>query len=92
MPTTTFERVTDDDAVEVQVDFTLRGGAEPSGMFGPPEHYDPGEAPEITIEGAEILATGEETTLTDAEVEKVETYILENLDQFDGGDDYYEDF
>ena len=33
--------------LEVVVSFTVAWGAEPSGMFGPPENYDPGSADEI---------------------------------------------
>jgi len=93
MPTTTFERVTDDDAVEIEVEFTLTGGSPASGMSGPPEFYDPGEGPEFCIESAHVRATGEPVTLTDEEAAKVEVDVLENAaDYEDDGSDYFEDF
>lgn len=33
--------------MDVTVSFTVAWGSEPSGMFGPPENYDPGSANEI---------------------------------------------
>lgn len=82
----------DDEDLEIEVEFTLTGGAEPSGMSGPPEHYDPGEAPEFTIESAFVKATGEVVTLTDEEAAKVEADVMDRLGDFDTGDDYPEDY
>jgi len=90
--TTSFERVTDDDAVEIIVDFTLSGGSGPSGLSGPPEHYDPGEPPEFLIVGAEERSTGKAVDLTPEEEEAVERDVMERLDEFDDGDDYPEDY
>jgi spore coat polysaccharide biosynthesis protein SpsF (cytidylyltransferase family) len=84
MATHTFERVTDDEAIEILVDLTVRPGSAPQ-VSGPPEACDPGEPAEVEILGAEILATGEATTLTPEEIEKVELYVAENPDEFDPG-------
>lgn len=91
--TTYYQRANGDGPdIEIEVDFELIGGSEPSGMSGPPEHYDPGEAPEFVLVGAAIRATGEEVDLTDEEAAAVEADVMDRLDDFDGRDDYPEDY
>jgi hypothetical protein len=90
--TTSFERITDDAAVEIVVDFTLVGGSEASGLSGPPEHYDPGEAPEFVIEGAYVRGTDEEVALTPEEEAAVERDVMERIADFEDRDDYPEDY
>jgi hypothetical protein len=75
--------VRDDRETELEVDYEVRGGSEPSGMFGPPEHYDPGEPPEVTVTGAWLLADANnpdapEVELTDAERERFEQEVIED--------------
>jgi len=81
----------DDEDIEITVEFTLTGGSEPSGLSGPPENYDPGEAPEFLIDGA-YLPDGSKTELTDAEAEKVEAEVMDRLGDFDDGGEYFEDY
>ena len=47
------------DGRAVLVEYTATGGSKPV-TSGPPEHCDPGEAPEITIVRAFLLEEGEE--------------------------------
>lgn len=49
---------------EIEVTFDWTPGQEPSGQFGPPEHYDPG-SPDLfeditaTLDGAPLALTGD---------------------------------
>lgn len=88
---TTYERETDDGIVTLDVEFNLVGGEAPSGMSGPPEHYDPGSAPEFVLIGASIAATHDEVDLTDEELAAVEADVMDRLGDFDDRDDYPED-
>lgn len=88
--------VRDDRETEVEVDYELRGGSAPSGLFGPPEHYDPGSPPEVTITDCWIeridaagMAFTEKVTLTDAEIERFETEVLEDPKTWEP-EDYYD--
>lgn len=84
----------DEDETEIVVEIQVDGwGSEPSGLFGPPEDYDPGEGMEISILKAwlksdEDKADAPEITLTDAERTKIETHFLENPPEADDGPDY----
>ncbi|MBS67251.1 MAG: hypothetical protein Tp170SUR191951_45 [Prokaryotic dsDNA virus sp.] len=73
--------VRDDGETELEVDYEIRGGSAPSGLFGLPEDYDPGEPPEITITDAWLLADANDpkaprVTLTDAEAERFDDEVL----------------
>lgn len=81
MPSRVFVR--DDGETEVEVDYTVRGGSEASGLCGLPEDYDPGEAPEIIIEDAWLLSDADRkdaprVDLTDAETERFEQEVCED--------------
>lgn len=85
----------DDRETELCVDYTVSGGEEPSGMFGPPEDYDPGSSPEVCIEeawidGSDLLgaAYAIRINLTDKEQERFETEVCEDPDTWDYYDDY----
>lgn len=83
MPSRARTFVRDDRETELEVDYEVRGGSEPSGMFGPPEHYDPGEPPEVTVIGAWLLADANnpdapEVELTDAERERFEQEVIQD--------------
>jgi len=91
--TTYYQRPNGDEPdIEIEVDFELIGGSDPSGLSGPPEHYDPGEAPEFVLIGAAIKSTGEEVDLSAAEQDAVEADVMDRLGDFDGRDDYPEDY
>lgn len=79
----------DEDDIDIEVHFTLTGGEAPSGMTGPPEHYDPGSAPEFCVEAA-YLPNGEMTELTDEEYETVKADVFDRIGDFD--DDGWEYF
>lgn len=85
------------DGREVLVDYVVESyGSDPSGMFGPPEDYDPGEGPELYVERVRLAADGtsdEEILLGDDERERLETMIAENPDWWMPGDypdDHYD--
>lgn len=71
---------------ELEVEFNWHPGSPPSGLTGPPEHYDPGEGPDV-----ELLKTtrgGTEIALDDEEREAVELWLAENYvddADYDGG-------
>lgn len=84
----------DDRETEVCIDYTVRGGSEPSGMFGPPEDYDPGSPPEVEIDDAWIervdsegMAYTESVTLTDREWERFELEVIEDPATWEPDDD-----
>lgn len=73
----------DDGETELEVDYSFRPGCGPSGQFGPPEDYDPGEPAEVTIEDAWLAAdsgnrNAPRVTLTDAEAERFEAEVNED--------------
>lgn len=84
------------DGREVLVDYEVDCyGSEPSGMYGDPEHYDPGSGPELHIERIRLAADGssdDEIVLPDEDRWKLEATIAENPDWWmpdnDGADDY----
>lgn len=89
------------DGREVFVEFVVEDyGSSPSGLSGPPENYDPGSGPELHIEkvsiddgtGADLEIVG----LPHAEIERLETEIMDNPDWWtpdDDGPDYdYRDY
>lgn len=83
MPSRSRTFVRDDGETELEVDYSFRPGTAPSGMFGPPEDYDPGEGAEVTIEAAWLLADANKpdaprVTLTDAEAERFDTEVNED--------------
>lgn len=95
MPTRFFTR--DDQETEVEVDFTVNGGSAPSGLFGLPEDYDPGEPPEVVIEDVWLVADrdkpraqGATVTLTDAESERFEQEVLEDPDTYEPNEPDYD--
>lgn len=81
------------DGRDVLVDFVVESyGSDPSGLSGPPEHYDPGSGPELYVSKV-VLAEGPDTTIeiTDAERERLEGILLENPDWYTpDGDDYWD--
>lgn len=85
--------IRDDQETELEVDYEVRGGSEPSGLFGPPEHYDPGEPSEVTVTGAWLLADASnvdapQVELTDAENERFEQEVIEDPATWEPDDDY----
>lgn len=95
MPSRSRIFIRDDGETELEVDYTFRAGSAPSGMFGPPEHYDPGSAAEVEIEAAWLLADANKpdaprVKLTDAEAERFETEVNEDPATWEPDDDYYD--
>jgi hypothetical protein len=84
----------DDGETEVEIDYTLHGGSAPSGLFGPPEDYDPGSPPEVTVEAVWLVSERDQneavTTieLTDAEIERFEAEVIEDPATWEPADDY----
>jgi len=84
----------DDRETEVCIDYTLRGGSGPSGMFGTPEHYDPGSPPEVEIDDAWIeridsegMGYAESVKLTDKEYDRFELEVIEDPSTWEPDDD-----
>lgn len=95
--------VRDDQETEIDVEFSFIAGTEPSGMFGPPENYDPGSGPEIEILSAYAWADMGSTpsgrsldparvdirdSLTEAEEERIMDEIAQNPPEPDEPDYY----
>lgn len=83
MPSRSRIFIRDDGETELEVDYTFRPGSAPSGEYGPPEHYDPGEPAEVTIEAAWLWADrgnrdAPKVELTDAEAERFEREVNED--------------
>lgn len=85
----------DDRETEVCIDYTVRGGEGPSGLSGPPEHYDPGSPPEVEIDDAWIervddagVAYAETVNLSDKEIERFELEVIEDPATWESDDDY----
>lgn len=73
--TTYHEVIRGDDAIEVTVTYRVDDPArEPSGMFGPPENYDPGNGWLFDIDPDTV----EGVTLTDDEIDAIHTYLESN--------------
>lgn len=79
---TAFERVTDDDAVEVEVFYTI-SDYDPGVLSGPPEDCYPPEGGEVEIQ--RVMLDGKEIQITDDEAEKWADQIAQTHDF----DDYY---
>lgn len=92
MPTRFFIR--DDGETELEIDYTASGGTEPSGMYGPPEDYDPGSGFEVEIIGIRPVPDDkpgvEDPILTDAENERFENEVNEDPSTWEI--DYPEDY
>lgn len=89
----------DDRETEVEVDYSTSGGEPASGMFGPPEDYDPGSAFEVEIESIRPIPDDkpgvEDIQLTEAERERFEREVNEDPATWEPEDDsdyYREDF
>ncbi len=84
------------DGREVLVDYEVEHcGSEPSGMYGPPEDYDPGSGPELYITRvrlADDAAPDDPIELDDSERERLEGIIAENPDWWMPDDDYSDDY
>lgn len=84
------------DGREVLVDYVVEShGSEPSGMYGPPENYDPGSGPELYVERATIddgTKDGQPVELDAAERERLEDIIAENPDWWMPDPYEYEEF
>lgn len=79
---------------DVRVEYDIEEqGSPPSGLSGPPEHYDPGSGTTLIINPEATLEDGTTITLTQEEMDKIETWLIENEDFDDGPDfdDYYDD-
>jgi hypothetical protein len=77
----TYER--DDRDTEVEVEFCVETwGSPPSGEFGPPEDYDPGEGPLVELVQAHTLrpdgSHAEKVDLTPTEIKRMTDHFLEN--------------
>lgn len=81
----------DDGETELKVEYEVHGGSEPSGLFGLPEDYDPGEAPEIVITEAWLIDDdASRVTLTDAETERFETEVIEDPETWEPEEPEYD--
>ncbi len=79
------EVIRGEDAIEVTVTYRVDDYARsPSGHYGPPENYDPGNGWLFDID----RDTVEGVTLTDDEVEAVHSWLEENPPEDDCRDDY----
>lgn len=54
-------------------------GSAPSGMWGPPEHYDPGSGPELYMVSARD-EDGRDVAISDEEAERLMGIIADNPD------------
>lgn len=96
MPETFFRHYNRDDEAETEilVEIQVDGwGSAPSGLFGPPEDYDPGDGMEFSILKAWLKSDEDkfdapEITLTDAERERIEIAFAE--DPPEAGDGRYD--
>jgi len=74
----TLER--DEDAQDVTVHYRIdQYATEPSGHYGPPEHYDPGCGWLF-----EIRPTADGVSLTEEEMDAIHSYLTENPPVDDG--------
>lgn len=87
--------IRDDRETELCAEYTVSGGEVLSGMYRPPEHYDPGSPPEVEIEecwidGSDLLgaAYAIRINLTDKEAERFEMEVIEDPDTWEYNDDY----
>lgn len=71
---------------ELEVEFSFTPGTDPSGVSGPPEHYDPGSGPEIDG-GLTATLDGETLTLNDDQEGKVVEWLLAHFDFGEAEDD-----
>ena len=84
----------DDGETEIMVEFTVHSWGSPPQTYGLPEDCDAGDPIEVEItdcwiEGSKPLADGQgplRVSLTDAEVERLETAFCENPPEPDYGD------
>lgn len=73
---------------ELIVTFDWAAGTAPSGISGPPENYDPGEADEFNITAAHYdVAPGVSVLLADREEEQVIEWLDANWERPDDGPD-----
>ncbi len=85
IPMTAFDDQ-DDGFGEVDVAFDWTPGSPATGMFGPPENYDPGSADEFYIVGAvQILPNGTTAPFMSCDEwdEKIAEYLEENWERPD---------
>lgn len=83
------EIIRGDEAIEVLVEYGVdQYDTEPSGQFGPPEHYDPGSGWVFAINENVEADDGRKFTLTDAEYDAIHSYLEENPPEEDGGPDW----
>ena len=78
------------DGRQVLVDYVVDSyGSDASGMFGPPEHYDPGSGPELYVEKV-TLSEGPDVpiAITDEERDRLKGIIMQNPDWWMPSDDY----
>ncbi len=66
----------DDGSGEIEISFDYAPGSPPSGMTGPPEHYDPGS-------GEEFYVVDGGRRLTSAQNDAVVDWLEENWDRPD---------
>ncbi len=85
---TTEEIFRNDEYVEVVVDYGIEEmGSAPSGLSGPPEHYDPGSSTVFRICDITTAPDGSKITLTEQEIEKIDAWLQENH-EFDDEPDW----
>lgn len=78
---------------DVQVEYGIEErGSPPSGLWGDPSNYDPGSATVLRLNPEAIMPDGSRLTLTEAELDKIEQWLLENPDEYDNSYDYYEGY
>ena len=65
--------VRDDQETELEILYTVTGGMAPSGLSGPYENYDPGSAPEVTIDHAYDISVANKADREDVELTENET-------------------
>ena len=63
-------------------------GQEPSGLSGPPEHYDPGSGWVFCINPVAVGDDDTTVTLTDEEIGRIHDWLAENPPVDDGWDDW----
>lgn len=61
--------------LELRIEYSVTLGTEPSGQYGPPEHYDPGSPDELEIASIRLMEGKKERALP----EWMETRIVDHL-------------
>lgn len=87
--TFTYTTTRDDGETEIEITYRVTSWGRPAKISGPPENCYPDEPAEVEIDAIRLLGTQTEIKLTDAEMERIEDEIYDNLPEDDGPDADY---